>query len=58
MILQIELHLGEMYTVPFADRVVHGRLTAAVIENHEMQLRLKCPSGELVQKVIELPRRL
>lgn len=58
MTLFIQLELGKLYSVPFADGVIHGVLRQAAIVNDELILEIKPPLGEAVTKRIELPRRL
>jgi len=48
-----------LYSVPFADGIIHGTLIDAAIEQDELILEIKTPAAtHTVTKRIELPRRL
>lgn len=47
MVLQLEFKLGKMYSVPYADTVIHGILEEVKIMDQELMFRIKRPVGSV-----------
>lgn len=59
MTIQLAFEIGKLYTVPFADGVVHGILEEVKMEGTHLMFKIKPPSERMaIWKTIELPRKL